>query len=91
MDNWNLFVKLGYGIPRYCIMEILWVMRDGAVLDIRSSFGFFVRYENGFHITDTHGLGLCLLANARCVGLALSSVHIEKHKDGSLGVYFKRK
>lgn len=91
MDNWGAFVNLGYGIPKYAVMEILWAMRDKAVPDIRSAFAYFVRYENEFHIQDTHGLRLSLLANARCVGMDLRRISIDTPLDGSLGIHFDRR
>lgn len=91
MDNLELFSDLGTGIPLYAVLEILWEMRDKATLVVETKFDYFVRCENGFNIKDTHSLWLCLMSNARCVGMELSSVWLEPNKDGSLGVYFNRK
>lgn len=90
-DNLKLFSDLGTGIPMYAILEILWDMRDKAGPDIKLEFDYFVRCKNGFNIKDTHNLGLCLLANARCVGMELLCVHLEPNIDGSFGVYFNKK
>lgn len=95
MENWKLYVDLGYGIPQYAVMEILRAMRDKAEPDENSiptvmpgPPTYFVSCPNGFHIEDTHALGLCLLANARCVGLNVSALNVESNENGSLGISF---
>lgn len=88
MDNFLLYVDLGNDIPQYAVMEILCAMRDNAMIDAISGYDYFVKCKNGFQITNTHGLGLCLLANARCVDMDLECIHLAPNKDGSLGIYF---
>lgn len=91
MENWSLYVDLGYGIPQYAVMEILRDMRENAGPARRQNFQYSAHSNNGFRIKDTLHLGLCLLANARCVGLELSSAQAEANDDGSLTVYFNKR
>ena len=77
MENWKLYVDLGYGIPRYAVMEILRAMRDEAKPDESGAFGYYVKCNDGFGVSDNPGLGMCLLANSRCVGLELTALHFE--------------
>ena len=91
MENWSLYVDLGYGIPQYAVMEILRDVRNNAEPATKQNFQCYTRCKNDFRIKDTLHLGLCLLANARCVGLVLSSVQAELNADGSLTVFFNKR
>lgn len=91
MENWSLYVDLGYGIPKYAVVEVLRDMRDNEEPTTKQNFQYSARSNNGFSIKDTLHLGLCLLANAKCVGLELSSAQVELNVDGSLSVFFNNR
>lgn len=92
MENWNLYVDLGCGIPQYAAMEILRAMRDEAKPAENSLFGFCVQCEDGFGVGQNAELGMCLLANRRCVGLEVTSLYIEPDApNGTIIVYFSKR
>ena len=92
MENWKLYVDLGYGIPRYAVMEILRAMRDEAEPDGGSAFDNYVKCIDGFGVGNNSGLGMSLLANSRCVGLELAALHFEQDEfDGKIIVRFSKR
>lgn len=95
MERLDLFVDLGYGIPMYAVLEVLRRMRDSAVEDPGSGFDYFVSCTNSFRVRDTSALGMCVMANARCVGLSLACLQIKRevapNKEDLLFVYFTQR
>lgn len=83
MENWKLYVDLGYGVPQYAVMEILRAMQNDAKPVEGGSFGYCVKCNDGFGVGNNRGLGMCLMANSRCVGLELTDLQFEP--DGSNG------
>ena len=92
MEDWKNYRDLrdlGYDIPRYAVMEALRAMRDNAEPQEKDPpFSYFATCPNSFHIKDTFALGLCLLANARCVGMNVSAINVEANKNGILSIQF---
>lgn len=82
------YVDLGYGIPRYAVMETLRTMCEKATKDAEKGYDRVAECSNGFHIADKRGFDLSLLANCCCVGLAITCLEITDITEKSFKVHF---
>ena len=87
-EQWDNYVDLGYGIPRYAIMETLCTMCEKATEDTEKGYDRVAECSNGFHIAGKRGFDMSILANCRCVGLSITCMEITDITDNSFKVHF---
>lgn len=91
MEQWDEYVDVGYGVPRYAVMEILRTMRDSVEPDTERGYQKRISFCNIMKIAHNTGLGLTLLANCRCVGLSISCIEITDITEHAFTVCFDLK
>lgn len=91
MEQWDNYVDLGYGIPRYAVMETLRAMRDKAEPDTTKGYDKKVSCSNEMKVANKRGFDLSVLANCRCVGLSISCMELTDITDSTFEIHFDLK